>query len=268
MAVGKVTPSINEVETLLKEVYGPSAVLRDAGLRGKVDPADVFIYRNGKGKLVKTVLGKTRLQQAQIQLNIVKAAKAFHAAGVKFSGSSKTDAVNKELWWMGYGGKMGVRQGVRPSDAINDIFKHGSKYGMECATATMVIMYKGILDTIGPKDFDRAFAKTRLFRWDIKDDDFKAAEKKGDLPGFWPGDHTYFKNPEFDPANSAFQGENVIYLGGGQYFGHGLGIVSEREVIASLNELRRPGARTSARRDNFELRLDGKKIAALDLDPD
>ncbi len=268
MAVGKVTHTHAETEKILKEVYGPSAVLRDAGLKGKVDPADVFVYRDGKGKLVKTTLGKTRTQQAAMQLNIVKAAKSFDAAGVNFSGSSKTDKVNKDLWWMGYGGKMGVRQNVKPSDAINDIFKNGGKYGMECATGTMVVLYKGILDTIGPADFDRAFAKTRLFRWDIKDDDFKAAEKSGKLPGFWPGDHTYFKNPDFDPSNSAFQGENVIYLGDGMYFGHGLGIVSEKGVIESLNGLRKPGATRSAVRDDFELRLDGGKIAMLDLDPD
>jgi hypothetical protein len=266
--VGKVKHSHAETEKLLKEVYGPSAVLRDAGLKGQVDPADVFIYKNGKGKLVKTTLGKTRAQQASMQLNIVKAAKAFHAAGVNFSGSSKTDKVNKDLWWMGYGGKMGVRQGVKPSDALNDIFKNGDKYGMECATGTMVIFYKGILDTIGPKDFDRAFEKTRLFRWDIKDDDFKKAEKVGKLPGYWPGDHTYFKNPDFDPAHSAFQGENVIYLGEGMYFGHGLGVVSEQGVIDSLNGLRKPGAKKGAYRDDFELRLDGGKIAGLDLDPD
>lgn len=268
MPVGKVTHSRAEVESLLKEVYGPSAALRDAGMPGQVDPADVFVYRNGTGKLVTTKLGKTRHQQAQLQLNIVKAAKAFHAAGVNFSGSSKTDKVNQELWWMGYGGKMGVRQGVKPSDALNDIFKNGSKYGMECATGTLVVLYKGILDTIGPNDFDRAFAKTRMFRWNIKDDDFVKAEQVGNLPGYWPGDHTYFKNPEYDPAHSAFQGENVIYLGGGMYFGHGLGIVSEREVVSSLNNLRRPGATRSAFRDDFELRLDGRKIAALDVDPD
>ena len=52
------------------------------------------------------------------------------------------------------------------------------------------------------------------------------------------------------------------------YFGHGLGIVSEREVISSLNSLRRPGATTSAFRDGFELRLDGRRIAKLDVDPD
>ena len=268
MPVGKVTHSRAEVEALLKEVYGPSVELRDAGMPGRVDPADVFVYRNGKGTLVRTKLGTTRYHQAQIQLNVVKAARAFHAAGVNFSGSSKTDKVNQELWWMGYGGKMGVRQGVKPSDALNDIFQNGPKYGMECATGTLVVLYKGILDTIGPADFDRAFAKTRLFRWDIKDDDFQKAELHGNLPGYWPGDHTYFKNPDFDPAHSAFQGENVIYLGQGMYFGHGLGIVSEREVISSLNSLRRPGATTSAFRDGFELRLDGRRIAKLDVDPD
>ena len=82
------------------------------------------------------------------------------------------------------------------------------------------------------------------------------------------GDHTYFKNPDFDPAHSAFQGENVIYLGDGMYFGHGLGVVSEQGVIDSLNGLRKPGATKTAYRDDFELRLDGGKIAGLDLDPD
>jgi hypothetical protein len=52
------------------------------------------------------------------------------------------------------------------------------------------------------------------------------------------------------------------------YFGHGLGVVSEQGVIDSLNGLRKPGAKKGAYRDDFELRLDGGKIAGLDLDPD
>lgn len=78
--IGKVKPTVAEAEKMLKEVYGPSAVLKDAGLKGQLDPADVFVYRNGKGKLVKTTLGKTRTQQVNMQSNIVKAARAFHAA--------------------------------------------------------------------------------------------------------------------------------------------------------------------------------------------
>ena len=73
---------------------------------------------------------------------------------------------------------------------------------------------------------------------------------------------------EFDPSNSAFQGENVIYLGNGQFFGHGLGVMSEREVIDGLNGMRRWGATKSAHRDDFELRLDPKRIAKLDVKDD
>ncbi len=263
----RVGPGFAAFQNILKEVYGPSAVLRDAGIKGQVDPGDVLIFTDKGGKLVKTRLGKNRYEQARMQLAVVKAARDFAAAGVAFSGSSRTDKVNKALWWMGFGGKMGVRQGVRESEAINDIFVHGSSYGMECATATLVILYKAILDRIGPKDFDEAFAKTRLFRWEIEDDDFKKAKRVGKLPGFWPGDHTYFKNPDFDPSNSAFQGENVIYLGNGEYFGHGIGLVTERQLIEGLNGLRRPGARRSAFRDDFELRLAGNAVAALDKRP-
>lgn len=249
-------------EAYFKEVNG--AELKDAGKPGEVDAGDVLI-KNGQRKLT---LGKDRFEKARMQLHVVAAAKAFAAAGVKFSGSSREDAVNKNLWWMGYGGKMGVRQGVKPSDAINDIFENGDQYGMECATATMVILHKAILDRIGPDDFDSAFAKLKLFRWSIEDPEFTEVKRQGKLPGYLPGDHTYFRNPDFDPSNSAFQGENVIYLGNGEYFGHGLGIKSEREVIKGLNDLRRPGATRSAFRDDFEVRLSPKGIAALDLQPE
>ncbi|MFZ5472183.1 MAG: hypothetical protein ACOZIN_22355 [Myxococcota bacterium] len=251
-------------QNLLREVYGARLTLKDGGKKGVVDPSDILILRQKSGKLVKTKLGKTRYEQAKMQLHVVSAARAFADAGVAFSHSSKTDRVNQKLWWMGYGGKMGLRQGKRPSDAVNDVFTNGHKYAMECATATLLILYKGILDRIGPKDFDEAFAKTRLFRWEIEDDDFTKAKRTGKLPGFWPGDHTYFKNPDFDPAHSAFQGENVIYLGKNEYFGHGTGILTKKELVELLNSMRRPGSSRSAFRDGFELRLDPKHIGKLD----
>jgi len=83
-----------EVESMLKEVYGPSAVLRDAGMPASRPRRRVHLQER-QGKLVKTTLGKTRYSRRRIQLNIVKAARAFDAAGVNFSGSSKTDKVNK-----------------------------------------------------------------------------------------------------------------------------------------------------------------------------
>lgn len=41
-------------------------------------------------------------------------------------------------------------------------------------------------------------------------------------------------------------GGNAIMLGADQYYGHGLGIKSAEEMIASLNRKRVPGSRTSA----------------------
>ena len=262
-------PTDEQMKAVLAEVFGPKAVIEDKGKRG-LDPADVVVFRDKKGKIAKTVeLGASNFMQAKIQASIINAAKAFGAAqvagnGVGFANKSGQDRVNQELWWMGYGGKMGVRQNVRPSDAINDVFAHGEKYACECATGTLLILYKGILDAIGPKDFDVAFAKTRLFRWEIKADAFKAAEREGNLPGFWPGDHTYFKNPEFDPALPQWQGENVIYLGQGMFFGHGVGTKTGPEIIDALNNIRKPGATQEAKRLKFELRLDGGEIAKLD----
>src|SRR3954469_7706084 len=144
-----------ETRSFLKESLGATAQLRDAGKKGVVDPGDVLTYRRDDGKLVKTTLGKTRFEQAGMQLSVVKAAKQFEAAGVDFAWHDRPAQpegrfrMNETLWSHGLGGRMRLRAGVKPSDAINDIFAHGDKYAMECATGTMVILYKGMLDRLG-----------------------------------------------------------------------------------------------------------------------
>lgn len=266
MPVSSASFSRETYQSFFKESLGRVVELRDGGKKGEVDPGDVLVYRKD-GKLVRTTVGITRFEQAKMQLCVVNAAKQFAAAGVNFSGRSADDACNKKFWWMGFGGRLGVRADVKPSDAINDVFKNGSMYGMECATATMIILYKAILDRVGPEDFDRSFAKLKIFRWQEEDADFTAAKQVGKLPGFLPGDHTYFKNPDASAENSSWGGENVIYLGDGMYFGHGVGLATKDEVLDCLNSLRRENATRKAFRDNFELRLDPKKIAKLDLNP-
>jgi len=264
----------DETRSYLRETLGGSAELRDAGQRGVVDPGDVLVYRREDGKLVKTTLGKTRFEQAGMQLSVVRAARAFERSGIDFAWTDKPGdgqyRMNEQLWSKGFGGRMRLRAGVKPSEAIDDIFKNGGKYAMECATATLVILYKAMLDRVGAKDFDAAFEKPRLslFRWTDEAPAYVASKKVGDLPGFLPGDHTYFKNPEVDPARGEWQGENVIYLGDGRYFGHGIGEGSADEIIAALNDNRRPGATVSAHRDDFELRIDPKAVRKLDLNPD
>lgn len=267
-----ITPfGFDTFEGILREVYGPEARLLDrprGRLPGHVDANDRFEYVKD-GRVVRTQLGKRRFEQARMNAHIVAAAREMAESGVSFSGRSKDDRVNQTLWWMGYGGKMGARMGVKSSDAIRDVFENGHLYAFECATGNLLVYYKAILDRIGPEDFDVHFPKLRLFRWDIEDDDFTAAKKVGSFGEIWPGDHVYFDNPDFDPAHSAWQGENTIYLGGGTYFGHGIGVESGEKIASTLDSLRRPGATRKAAPDLQHLvRIDGGRIAALDQRPD
>lgn len=265
-----ITPfGFDEFGSVLKEVFGPDAKLADrpaGALPGHVDASDAFEYVKD-GRTVKTTLGKTRFEQARMNLHIVKAAREMAASGAGFSASSREDRANMTHWWMGYGGKLGVRQNVKSSVAIRDVFENGDKYAFECATGNLLVYYKAILDRLGDEDFDREFPKLRLFRWDIKDDDLLAAEKNRAFADHWPGDHNYFSNPDFDPANSAWQGENTIYLGNGEYFGHGIGIESGDHIVSTLNSLRKDGATRDAYREAKALRIDGASIAKLDTSP-
>ena len=103
--------------------------------------------------------------------------------------------------------------------------------------------YKAILDSIDHETFNRLFPD--LFLWDGYYDEDLALTKRmhADLI---PGDIRYFKNPEFDPEHPEWQGENTIYLGNGDYFGHGIGIAKADDMVRTLNQKRRPGASESA----------------------
>lgn len=55
-------------------------------------------------------------------------------------------------------------------------------------------------------------------------------------------------------------GENVINLGNGTYYGHGIGITSANGIIRELNRNRRRGATESAFLTDSVTRLNSKEI--------
>lgn len=55
---------------------------------------------------------------------------------------------------------------------------------------------------------------------------------------YLPGDCRYFDNPDVSPLNPELQGENVIDLGNGKYYGHGIGIKNPDKIIEFLNRYR------------------------------
>ena len=180
--------------------------------------------------------------ELKLRKNIVAAAKALNQSGVTFAIFQKSKC-NSAYWNLTSEGGFQLKQGVKSSTAIADIFKNGSKYAFECATAMVIVYYKAVLDVFSRSLFNQLFAGIYLMDWE-SDPDLKLTWRKES--DYLAGDRRYFKNPDVNPKMLWWQGENVIDLGNGSYYGHGIGIKTANEIIAVLNGYRKLGAKKSA----------------------
>ena len=152
---------------------------------------------------------------------------------------------NEVYWKRTAEGGFLLKNGVRPSMAIKDIFINGPKYGTECATAIVIIYYGALLNIFPEELFNRVFSKIYLMDWQNLDANLGITTIR-DVVNYLPGDCRYFKNPDVDQNTPEWQGENVIDLGNGTYYGHGLGIRTAEGFIEALNRHRKEGAQISA----------------------
>jgi hypothetical protein len=272
----RVPVPVATAERVAKELYGPTARIEDKGEPAVLDKKDRLVRDEG-GRTINSVIGAKRSEEVAFRARVVTAAKDLAASGASFAGSSAGDKVNKELWTMGFGGRMQVRKFLangdigKPADALRDIFSNGRAYGFECATAMMVIYHKAILDHVGDDAFNEMFTEPKnlaFFRWTIEDDDFLDVKKLVHKPTpLQPGSHYYYTNPDASAENSAFGGENVLYLGEGQFYAHGIVgqsgtyLVTEKDIIDTLSALRRPGAETKPSRVAMAMWLDGYALS-------
>ncbi|HZG77647.1 MAG TPA: protein-glutamine gamma-glutamyltransferase [Paenibacillus sp.] len=180
---------------------------------------------------------EVRLREATLE-----AARALNDSGAAFATFDQSRC-NVEYWRREANGAFRLRPDRRPSAAVRDIFANGPMYAFECATAIVIVFYKATLEAIGDAAFDRLFANTYLFHWNVDRD---LGLTTVPTVAFVPGDCLYFDNPDVDPETMHWQGENVIFLGPDLYYGHGIGIRGARDIIAKLNGHRRPGATRSA----------------------
>ncbi|HEX7065767.1 MAG TPA: protein-glutamine gamma-glutamyltransferase [Bacillales bacterium] len=174
--------------------------------------------------------------------NIVEAAHLLNRSGVSFA-TFYDSRCNERFWNLTPNGGFRLKNGVEPAVALNDIFRNGPMYAFECATAMVMVMYKATLDSIGEASFNRLFSNLFLWDWEFDDDLGISWETPAD---YFPGDVRYFKNPDVNPLHIEWQGENVIAMGNGLYFGHGIGIRPAGAIIEGLNRRRKPGADESA----------------------
>ncbi|WP_166245600.1 protein-glutamine gamma-glutamyltransferase [Paenibacillus turpanensis] len=236
---------------LLKEV-SPSAVSLAAFMRMSTNKEQYEFdsYRNFSYEM-------------QLRDSIVRAASELNYSGVSFAVDEKSRC-NPQFWRRTANGGFELLPGVTPANAIRDIYANGAMYAFECAAAIVIVLYKAVLSTYTDDMFNRLFANLYLYHWNY-DHDLRLSSVPGNQ--FLPGDVLYFDNPEVNPETPQWQGENVVDMGGGLYYGHGIGITTADRIIYHLNNHRRLGAMQSAFLMNQATRPDFAYLAQFSANP-
>jgi hypothetical protein len=247
---------LGQYDELIKSKYGDEAFLVDAADSevGSADARDVIKFmdqQTGEWKVKR--LGDEELMDMQVRTATIDSAKQFNdgmsSGRLSFEGDLSQQNYNEQYWEpVVMDGKQfwRVKEGVNPSDAINDVF-NGGEYSMDCAASTNMVLMKAKLDTIGAEGFNQHYRGLTINGWDTGTDPngtgFLQFDGDGALDGhrgntqelggsssnLRPGDLAYFNNPNVAAGQSASQGENAIYLGkdaSGQpiFFGNPIGM--------------------------------------------
>ena len=192
--------------------------------------------------------------ELKLRENIILAARKLHESKIAFAPFNGSK-FNPKIWTKIKYGYL-LKPNVLPSDAIKDVFTNGREYAFECSTAIILIYYKAVLDSIATSYFNSLFQRLLVWDWNY-DHDLGIITTVG--RDFIPGDVVYFYNPDF--SHPVWTGENAVYLGNDQYFGHGIGIESEKGMIAALNTLRKPNATQDAYLISQHSRLNTKYLS-------
>jgi protein-glutamine gamma-glutamyltransferase len=197
--------------------------------------------------------------ELKFRKNIIESARAMNRSNVKFAVFQRSRC-NAQYWILTSVGGFQLRRGVKPSDAIRDIYLNSSEYACECATAMVMIFYHAVLNLIGDDLFNQLFQDIYLYSWHADSDLGLKAYYTRD---FIPGDVVYFNNPDFDPNKPQWRGENAVDLGDGTYFGHGIGVRTAEQMIRTLNKSRKRESIQSAFLSNIVARPSFKPLSDI-----
>ncbi|MTI49332.1 MAG: protein-glutamine gamma-glutamyltransferase [Firmicutes bacterium] len=199
--------------------------------------------------------------ESNLRSSTVDAAISLHRSRFSFK-VFRESRCNPKYWERTNEGGFILKDGVEASKGINDIYINSSMYGTECATAIVIVFYKAVLDVFKDDAFNSIFPKIHLMNWHYMDPKLGVNVYRNQSE-YLPGDCRYVKNPDVDPLTPEWQGENVIDLGNGRYYGHGIGIRSMDEIIRILNRFRKEDATESAYLMDSATRPDYNRLERL-----
>ncbi|MCA0173370.1 protein-glutamine gamma-glutamyltransferase [Bacillus sp. RAR_GA_16] len=178
------------------------------------------------------------LFEIRFRVSITNSSRELYYSGVQFADFYRSRC-NPMFWHLLPDGAFQLKSGVPASEAILDIYRNGPMYAFECATAMIIILYHAAVKMLPAPKFNQLFANMRLWGWKF-DQDLQIVHNIP--PDYLPGDIRYVKNPDVNPLTPEWQGENIVDLGDGTFFGHGLGFRTIDGMIEALAMRRRPGA--------------------------
>jgi protein-glutamine gamma-glutamyltransferase len=245
-----ISNNIVKVDTFINE-YKPNGIERD--IITKMDLSSERYEYNSLNQLQF---------ELKLRKNIVIEAIRLSKSNMKFATFRKSTC-NLDFWDRTEAGGFILKKGITPSAAIEDIYINSNKYATECATAMIIIYYQALLNIFGEKLFNELFHEIQLMNWHYIDNLLEEAgyiEKRSD---YLSGDRRYFYNPDVNPEKPEWQGENVIDLGNGIYFGHGIGMGNAQQIINVLNKYRIAEAKETATLLDTAARLNFKNLADI-----
>ena len=175
---------------------------------------------------------------------IVHAAEKLNDSYFSFAVFKKSRC-NSNFWERTEVGGFRIKPSVSPYLGIKDILQNSRLYATECATAIVIVFYLALTEILSEELFNELFANLYLMDWKYLDKDL-GVRPYINIKDALPGDCQYFKNPDVNPDTPQWQGENVIKLINGKYYGHGIGIRTAEGIIRALNQQRKPQATESA----------------------
>lgn len=229
--------------------------------QGSIESKTINLLVSSSTKYTYDSLDQLKFE-LRLRREIITASYDLDRSGLNFAIFRKTTC-NPAYWERTEDGGFVLKAGVKPSDAILDIFQNGSQYSTECATAMMIVYYRALLNVYSESLFNQTFPKIELMNWHRIDKLLREVGLMKRREDYLPGDRRYFKNPDVNPLTPEWQGENVIDLGNGLYYGHGVGIQKADTIIQMLNKNRSEDADESAKLVDSAGRPDFKKLAEV-----